>query len=79
MPTVLGGPAEFERELIKAHTAEGRGRAKAQGVKFGCKNALNMDQCAYMAKLRADGGSVRQIARVMGVIKAAISRIQPSP
>jgi DNA invertase Pin-like site-specific DNA recombinase len=32
MLTVLGGLAEFERELIKARTTEGRERAKARGV-----------------------------------------------
>jgi len=32
MLTVLGGLAEFERELIKARTAEGRKRAQARGV-----------------------------------------------
>jgi len=37
MPTVLGGLAEFERELIRARTGEGRERAKARGVKFGRK------------------------------------------
>src|SRR5215471_11602641 len=30
--TVLGGLAEFERELIKARTSEGRTRAKARGA-----------------------------------------------
>src|SRR5215813_15586514 len=35
MLTVLGGLAEFERELIRARTGEGRARAKARGVKFG--------------------------------------------
>src|SRR5919204_1365849 len=35
MLTVLGGLAEFERELIRARTGEGRVRAKAHGVKFG--------------------------------------------
>ena len=33
--TVLGGLAEFERELIRARTDDGRKRAKARGVKFG--------------------------------------------
>src|SRR5208337_554894 len=33
--TVLGGPAEFERDLIRARTGEGRKRAKARGVKMG--------------------------------------------
>ena len=32
--TVLGGLAEFERELIRARTGEGRKRAKARGVEF---------------------------------------------
>ena len=35
MLTVLGGLAEFERELILARTSDGRTRAKAKGVRFG--------------------------------------------
>ena len=35
MLTILGGLAEFERELIRARTGEGRKRAKARGVRFG--------------------------------------------
>src|SRR5271165_610533 len=35
MLTVLGGLAEFERELIRARTGEGRARAVARGVKAG--------------------------------------------
>ena len=31
MLTILGGLAEFERELIRARTSEGRARAKARG------------------------------------------------
>jgi hypothetical protein len=34
MLTVLGGLAEFERELILARTGDGRRRAKARGVRF---------------------------------------------
>jgi DNA invertase Pin-like site-specific DNA recombinase len=37
MLTVLGGLAEFERELIRARTSEGRARAVANGVKLGRK------------------------------------------
>lgn len=33
--TVLGGIAEFERELIKARTGDGRARAKAAGRRIG--------------------------------------------
>jgi hypothetical protein len=35
MLTVLGGLAEFERELIIARTDDGRKRAQARGVRFG--------------------------------------------
>ncbi len=34
MLTVLGGLAEFERDLIRTRTGEGRERAKARGVKL---------------------------------------------
>jgi DNA invertase Pin-like site-specific DNA recombinase len=40
MLTVLGGLAEFERELIRARTGEGRARAKTRGVKLGRKPKL---------------------------------------
>jgi DNA invertase Pin-like site-specific DNA recombinase len=36
MLTILGGLAEFERELIKIRTSEGRERAKNRGVIRGC-------------------------------------------
>jgi DNA invertase Pin-like site-specific DNA recombinase len=44
MLTVLGGLAEFERELIRARTGEGRARAKANGVRLGRKSALTHHQ-----------------------------------
>ncbi|MDQ0507554.1 recombinase family protein [Xanthobacter agilis] len=78
MLTVLGGLAEFERELIKARTGDRRTRAKARGVKFGRKSVLSADQRAYIAKLRAEGESVRHIARIMGVSAATIGRVPPS-
>jgi DNA invertase Pin-like site-specific DNA recombinase len=40
MLTVLGGLAEFERELIRARTGEGRKRARERGVKFGAQPHL---------------------------------------
>jgi DNA invertase Pin-like site-specific DNA recombinase len=44
MLTILGGLAEFERELIRARTGEGRKRAQARGVKFGRPLKLNAHQ-----------------------------------
>jgi DNA invertase Pin-like site-specific DNA recombinase len=44
MLTVVGGLAEFERELIRARTTEGRERAKAKGVVMGRKPKLTHHQ-----------------------------------
>ena len=55
MMTVLGGLAEFERELITARTSEGRKRAKDSGIKFGPKFKLNKFQRA-VAMQRKNAG-----------------------
>ena len=44
MLTVLGGLAEFERELILARTSEGRARAKARAVRLGRRPKLTPHQ-----------------------------------
>lgn len=78
MLTVLGGLAEFERELIRARTTEGRDRARARGVKLGRKPKLSGAQRAFVAQQRARGESVRHLAKVLGVSKATIARIPPA-
>ena len=44
MLTILGGLAEFERELIRARTGDGRKRAKERGVRFGRPRKLTPHQ-----------------------------------
>jgi DNA invertase Pin-like site-specific DNA recombinase len=44
MLTVLGGLAEFERELIRSRTDDGRKRAMERGVRFGRKPKLTPHQ-----------------------------------
>jgi len=44
MLTVLGGLAEFERDLIRTRTGEGSERAKARGVKLGRNPKLTVHQ-----------------------------------
>ena len=78
MLTVLGGLAEFERELIVARTSEGRARARARGVKLGPKYKLTLGQRAWVAAERARGESTRHLARVLSVSKATIARIPPA-
>ena len=44
MLTVLGGLAEFERELIRDRTSDGRRRAQERGVRFGRPASLTHHQ-----------------------------------
>ena len=53
--TVLGGLAEFERELIKARATEGRERAKHAGVKMGRKRLLSPHQILEIRGRKANG------------------------
>jgi DNA invertase Pin-like site-specific DNA recombinase len=76
MLTVLGGLAEFERELIRARTGEGRKRAKDRGVKFGRPTALTAHQRQEALQRLAQGEAQADIARSYAVSQATISRLQ---
>src|ERR1700747_2988965 len=54
MLTVLGGLAEFERDLIRARTGEGRARAVARGQRMGRPPKLTPHQ-KREAKRRTTG------------------------
>ena len=75
MVTVLGGLAEFERELIHARTSEGRARAKARGVKLGRKPKLTPHQQREALARREAGESMTEIARSYNVSHSTISRL----
>src|SRR6266699_1035526 len=80
MLTVLGGLAEFERELIRARTGDGRARAKARGVKFGRPAKLTAHQRREAIQRLAEGAAQTDLARSYGVSQATISRLAaPSP
>jgi len=75
MLTVLGGLAEFERELIRARTDEGRKRAQARGVRFGRKLKLSAHQRKEALARRAAGEPLVDIARTFAVSHSTISRL----
>ena len=75
MLTVLGGLAEFERELIRARTSEGRRLAKARGVKMGRKPKLTNHQRREALQRREAGEPTRAIARSYNVSHSTISRL----
>ena len=74
MLTVLGGLAEFERELIRARTGDGRKRANERGVRFGRPRSRQ----EALARLEA-GETQADVARTYNVDVTTIGRLQPSP
>jgi len=75
MLTVLGGLAEFERDLIRARTGEGRARAIARGVKMGRKPKMTLHQMKEALKRRDAGEPMRNIAKSFNVSHSTISRL----
>jgi DNA invertase Pin-like site-specific DNA recombinase len=78
MLTVLGGLAEFERELIRTRTGEGRARAVARGQRMGRPPKLTPHQRREAIKRRDRGGeSLPDIGRSYNVGGATTSRLSP--
>jgi DNA invertase Pin-like site-specific DNA recombinase len=75
MLTVLGGLAEFERDLIRARTGEGRARAVARGQKMGRPFKLTDHQKREAIKRRNQGETLAHITRSYNVSPATISRL----
>jgi DNA invertase Pin-like site-specific DNA recombinase len=74
MMTIMGGIAEFERELIRARCEEGIVRAKAKGTKFGRKAALDASQKRKIAERYAEGETMADLAVEYEVGEATIWR-----
>jgi DNA invertase Pin-like site-specific DNA recombinase len=75
--TVLGGLAEFERELIRARTSEGCARAKARGGRLGRPPKLTPYQKREALSRRANGEPLTEIVRSYNVSHTTISRLTP--
>jgi DNA invertase Pin-like site-specific DNA recombinase len=60
--TVLGGIAQFEREIIRARCEEGIQRAKAQGTVFGRKPVLDVGERRKIAERYGAGSTITELA-----------------
>jgi DNA invertase Pin-like site-specific DNA recombinase len=78
MLTVLGGLAEFERELIRSRTGEGRKRAKHRGVKFGRPRKMTPHQRQEAIQRLAAGETMADVARTYNVDATTIGRLAAS-
>ncbi|MEI7609736.1 MAG: recombinase family protein [Rhodospirillaceae bacterium] len=75
MLTVLGGLAEFERELIKVRTGEGRARATAAGQSLGRPFKLTAQQREKIRLRRAAGETPTALANIYSVRWPTIRRV----
>lgn len=73
---ILGGVAEFERDLIRERTNEGLAAARARGRKGGRRPVLSDAKVAHARKLR-DGGehTMSEIAELVGCSRATLYRV----
>jgi DNA invertase Pin-like site-specific DNA recombinase len=72
--TIMGGIAEFERELIKDRCEEGIARSRAKGTKFGRKVKLSAEQRKMAAERYSAGETQAELAKVYGVSEATMWR-----
>jgi DNA invertase Pin-like site-specific DNA recombinase len=77
MLAVLAGLAEFERELIRTRTGQGRARAVARGVKLGRRPKLTPHQQREAIERRERGEeTLTDIGRSYNVSAATVSRLR---
>jgi DNA invertase Pin-like site-specific DNA recombinase len=75
LSTLLAAIADFERDLIRERTGEGRKRALAAGIKFGRKRKLSDYQRAEAIKRRDTGETLAAIAKSYAVHLSMIGRL----
>ena len=75
MIAILGGLADVERDLVRTRTAEGRERAKARGQHIGRPPKLTPQQQKEARRRRAEGATLKELAKSYNVGRATISRL----
>ena len=74
MLTLLGGIAEFERELMLERQREGIAKAKAEG-KYKGRAPTVQRQVASVRKMKAEGAKADDIAAALGISCASVFRV----
>jgi DNA invertase Pin-like site-specific DNA recombinase len=78
MIAVLGGLADVERNLIRTRTAEGRDQAKERGQQMGRPPKLTPQQQEEARRRRAEGATLKELAKSYNVGRSTISRLAPN-
>jgi DNA invertase Pin-like site-specific DNA recombinase len=74
MLTLLGGIAQFEREIMLERQREGIAKAKAAG-KYKGRKPTAREKAAEVHRLRAAGVPAAEIAQQLGIGRASAYRI----
>ena len=74
MVTVMGGIAQFERELIRSRCEEGLERARPKGTKFGRKSVLDACERRAITERYAKGATMAALAAEYSCGEATIWR-----
>lgn len=74
MLNVLGGVAEFEREIMLERQREGIAKAKAEG-KYKGRAPTALRKAAEIAELRLAGVGAAEIARRLGISRASVYNV----
>jgi DNA invertase Pin-like site-specific DNA recombinase len=75
MIAVLSGLADVKKDLIRTRAAEGRVRAKARGQHVGRPPKLTPQQQTEARRRRAEGATLKELAKSYNVGVATISRL----
>lgn len=73
MLNILGGVAEFEREIMLERQREGIAKAKAEG-KYKGRKATAIAQAGKVKQLHQEGMKAKQIAETVGISRASVYR-----
>lgn len=71
LSSILAALAEFERDLIRSRVVAGLAHARAKGKRLGRPRTHDRDA---ILKMRAEGASLRQIAKATGASLAVVQR-----
>jgi DNA invertase Pin-like site-specific DNA recombinase len=73
---ILAAIGEFERELIRERSEEGRMKAIARGVRFGAKPKLSKKEIQELIRdFEAPGCSKKEIAEHYGIARSSVYRL----
>lgn len=73
--TIMAGLAAFERELIRERVISGLAEARRQGKKLGPKFTVSKEKANCIIASRAEGSSLRSIAKDYGVSTSTVARV----